>query len=344
MRILMIGGTGFIGPQVVLNLLDRGHHVTLFHRGETEVNLPEEVDHLYGNRQQLLHYSDELRKLQPDVVVDMIALCEQDTSMVVEIFTGNAKRLVTISSQDVYRAYGRVIRTESGPAEPVPINEDAPLRTKLYPYRDEIPRNNDDPHKYLEEYDKIPVEKATMSGPDLPGTVLRLPMVYGQRDNQHRLFNYLRRMDDSRPAIILDDGIASWRTTRGYVENVGAAISLAVTDERATGRIYNVGESEAYSMAEWVKRIGEAAEWAGDIAIVPRERLPAEFVADMNTDQDLVVDTSRIREELGYEEPVSTEVALARTVAWQRQHPPTSIDPRTFNYAGEDAVLATLTP
>jgi nucleoside-diphosphate-sugar epimerase len=274
----------------------------------------------------------------------MFALSERDTRSVVDVFKGIASRLVTVSSQDVYSAYGKVIRIESGPAEPVPINEDAPLRRKLYPYRDEIPRDKDDPYRYLDDYDKIPVEKATMSEPDLPGTVLRLPMVYGQRDNQHRLFNYLRRMDDLRPAIILDDGIASWRTTRGYVENVGAAIALAATDERASGRIYNVGDVEAYGMAEWVKKIGEAAKWPGEIAVLPRENLPKELVADMNTDQDLAVDTTRIREELGYEEPVSTDEALARTVAWERQHPPTSIDPRSFDYATEDSVLSTLKP
>jgi nucleoside-diphosphate-sugar epimerase len=344
MRILIIGGTGFIGPQVVVSLMEKGHDVTLFHRGETEVEFPREPRHICGNRHYLADYRAEFEDLCPEVILDMFALSERDTRAVLVVFKGIAARLVTVSSQDVYRAYGNVIRTESGPVEPVPINEGASLRTKLYPYRDEIPRKKDDPHRYLDDYDKIPVEKATMSEPDLPGTVLRLPMVYGQRDNQHRLFNYLRRMDDSRPAIILDDGIASWRTTRGYVENVGAAISLAVTDERATGRIYNVGESEAYSMAEWVKKIGEAAEWAGDIAIVPRESLPPELIADVNTDQDLVVDTARVREELGYEEPVSTEVALARTVAWQRQHPPATIDPHTFDYATEDAILATLKP
>jgi nucleoside-diphosphate-sugar epimerase len=43
----------------------------------------------------------------------------------------------------------------------------------------------------------------------LPGTVLRLPTVYGPGDYQHRLFEYLKRMDDGRPAILLGEGVAS---------------------------------------------------------------------------------------------------------------------------------------
>lgn len=344
MRILIIGGTRFIGPQVVLNLLDMDHDVTIFHRGENEVELPQKIRHIHGNRHYLSDYRSEIKEFSPDVVLDMIALCERDSKTIIETFKGIAARLVTVSSQDVYRAYGKVIRAEPGPVEPVPLTEDSPLRTKLYPYRDEIPRDRDDPQRFLDDYDKIPVEQAIMNEPELPGTVLRLPMVYGQRDNQHRLFNYLRRMDDRRPAIILDSGIASWRATRGYVENAGAAIALATADERAAGRIYNVGDRGAYSMSEWVKKIGEAAEWAGEIAVVPKENLPSELVADMNTDQDLVADTARIREELGYEQGVDVGEALARTIHWERQHPPSSIDPSTFDYATEDSVLATLNP
>jgi uncharacterized protein YbjT (DUF2867 family) len=48
-----------------------------------------------------------------------------------------------------------------------------------------------------------------------------------------------------------EEGWASWRAPRGYVENVAAALALAATDERATGRIYNVAEWPAYSELDW---------------------------------------------------------------------------------------------
>ncbi|MFM9735660.1 NAD-dependent epimerase/dehydratase family protein, partial [Streptomyces niveiscabiei] len=91
-----------------------------------------------------------------------------------------------------------------------------------------------------------------------PGTVLRLPMVYGPGDRQHRLWSYLKRMDDRRPAILMGATQARWRTTRGYVENVAAAIALAVTDDRAAGRIYNVAELDAPEEAEWAQQIAVA--------------------------------------------------------------------------------------
>ena len=83
-----------------------------------------------------------------------------------------------------------------------------------------------------------------MGAPDLLGTVLRLPAVYGPGDYQHRLFAYVKRMDDWRPAVLLGEGMASWRWTHGYVEDMASAIALAVTDERAAERVYNVGEQD----------------------------------------------------------------------------------------------------
>jgi len=168
-------------------------------------------------------------------------------------------------------------------------------------------------------------------------------MVYGPRDGQHRLFEYLKRMDDGRPAILLGHGLAHWRWTRGYVENVAAAIALAVADERASRRIYNVGAAEALSTADWVRKIGAAAGWKGQVCVVAEEHLPDGLKPGIHTEHHLVTDSTRIREELGYAEVVSQDEALGRTVAWQRAHPPEKIDPGQFDYATEDAVLAELT-
>jgi dTDP-D-glucose 4,6-dehydratase len=62
----------------------------------------------------------------------------------------------------------------------------------------------------------------------------------------------------------------------------------------------------------------------------------------MDTDQHLVTDTTRIREELGYAEPVPRDEALRRTVDWQRAHPPETVDLKAFDYAAEDTLLAEL--
>lgn len=166
-----------------------------------------------------------------------------------------------MSSGGSWRSAVRATRKDPGTPDPVPLKEDAPLREKLYPYG-------------TEEYEKILVERVVMGGLELPGTVLRLPAVYGPGDYQHRLFPYLKRMDEGRAGILLGEGMASWRWTHGYVEDVAAAITLAVVDERAAGRIYNVGEPAPLTWAEWVREIGRVVGWNGEIVPMPKDRLP----------------------------------------------------------------------
>ncbi|HEX9134849.1 MAG TPA: NAD-dependent epimerase/dehydratase family protein [Ktedonobacteraceae bacterium] len=339
MRILVIGGTNFMGPLVVRSLSEQGHEVTVFHRGQTRADLPGGVKELLGDRRPLAGSKVELQRFAPEVVLDMIPAIEQDVREVMSVFGGGARRVVAISSQDVYRAFGRVNGKEAGPVESMPITEESALRENLYPYRGEKPRDQDDPRRWQDDYDKILVERVVMGDAGLPGTILRLPMVYGPGDYQHRLFSYLRRMDDHRPAILLDEAEAQWRWTHGYVENVADAIALAVTDERAAGRIYTVGEPFTFTMAEWVEKIGKTAGWQGRVVVVPRGRLPEPLRWGINAEQDIVVDSSRIRRELGYEERVDLEEALRRTVAWERANPPKEIDPKEYDYAVEDAFV-----
>ena len=253
-------------------------------------------------------------------------------------FRGIAGRIVALSSQDVYRSYGVLWKKEETAPNTTPITEDAPLRTVLYPYR--ALASGEDDFKYT--YDKIPVEQIVMSDADLPGSILRLPAVYGIGDKQHRFFEYIKRMDDKRPAILLKEELARWRWTRGYVENIADAIALATTDERARGRIYNLGEPHTLKESEWVRAVGQAAGWMGKVIIVPKDKLPEHLNTPFDYEHDLEIDTSRIRRELGYAERISREEALRQTVAWERANPPTEVDPKQLDYAAEDVVLATL--
>jgi nucleoside-diphosphate-sugar epimerase len=92
-------------------------------------------------------------------------------------------------------------------------------------------------------------------------------------------------------------------------------------------------------MAEWVGKVGRTAGWQGRVVSVSNGRLPEPLRWGINAEQDIVVDSSRIRRELGYEEQVDLEEALKRTVAWERANPPKEIDPKGFDYLAEDEFL-----
>jgi len=154
--------------------------------------------------------------------------------------------------------------------------------------------------------------------PEILGTVLRLPMVYGPRDRQGRIAEFLQQMDAGKREIHLPESEARWRWTRGYAADMAHAVALAVIDEGAAGRVYNVGEPEALTTEEWVKEIAQAAGWQGEVVVTPKEAPPVGVQMGIDTRQDLVTGTSRIRNELGYAELLPRDEALRRTVAWER--------------------------
>ncbi len=342
MKILIIGGTRFIGPSVVKKLYGQGHDIVLFHRGESNIALPEKIPHILGDRNNLVDFKSRFAKFKPELVLDMAPVTERHAQTVVKVFRGITERVVAISSQDVYQAYGLLLGIEQGDLQPTPTNEDAALRTKLYPYRQDKPRADDDPRKILDDYEKILIERVVMEDKELAGTVLRLPMVYGPLDYQHRFYSYVKRMDDKRPAIIMEKSMADWRSSVGYVENVADAIVLAINNDRARNRIYNVAEPDNLNQAEWVAKIGEAFGWKGKVIVLPKEKLPEKMHADFRSEQDLTVDTSRIRNELGYKEIVPTQEALRITIKWELENPPANINPEDYDYKTEDRILQSI--
>lgn len=307
-------------------LAEREHDVTIFHRGETEADLPSSVRHIHGDFSNFGNHVGELHALSPEVVLDMVPFREEDAQRL-KSFKGVARRVVAISSGDVYRAFGRIGRTEPGPPDPIPLTEASPLREKL--------------SNAGLGYNKTAVEREIMNDPDLSAAILRLPATHGPGDQQHRLFKYLKRMDDQRPFILLDEALANWQWSRGYVEDVAHAIVLAVTNEQAVGRVYNVADPVAFTEAEWVRHIARVHGWKGEVIALPSEKLSpglSSYVWDLR--QQYVVDTSRIRRELGYVEQVPFDEALRRTIEWERANPPEKVDRAQFDYAAEDAAVS----
>lgn len=312
MRVLVLGGTGFSGPFLVRRLDELGHEVTVFHRGQQEADLPASVRRIRGT---LENPTAELRRSAPDVVIHMWAMTEGDARSFLALFGGAAGRAVVISSGDVYRAYGRLQRAESGPPDPAPIAEDGPLRESRYPYAGNAADESSD---WMRRYDKILVEQALLEQRELPVTILRYPAVYGPGDRYHRFRGWLRQIEAGNE-VPLQDTYAQWRWTHGYVENVAEATALAATDARAAGRVYNVGEAETLSVMERVEELGRATGWEGRVLAVRADELPSEQRMPQDFAHHLVMDSTRIRQELGFRERVSRGECLARTVAWERK-------------------------
>jgi 2'-hydroxyisoflavone reductase len=100
LRILILGGTGFIGPYQVRYALSRGHKVTTFNRGKTHPGeLPREVEQLIGDRNGQL---DALKDRQWDVVIDNPTTLPAWVRNAAQILKGNVGRYVLISTISVY--------------------------------------------------------------------------------------------------------------------------------------------------------------------------------------------------------------------------------------------------
>jgi nucleoside-diphosphate-sugar epimerase len=340
MRVLVIGGSGFIGAPLVRQLVEQGHETFVVQRPESRVPIADGARVLRGQHERLDELDPSPRELRPDVVVDLILSSGRQAQALVRAFRGHAGRIVAISSIDVYRAVGVTHGVEAGPLEPLPLREDSALRTKLATYSPQAMEMVRRTFQWVDdEYDKIPVEREVMSDAALPATVLRLPMVYGPGDRLHRFWPVLKRMLDRRPVLVFSEGMAQWRAPRGFVDDVAAAIALAVTEQRAAGRIYNVAESESVSELEWARLIGDALGWRGELLVVPDEMAPPGLRPPGDTRQHWVADSSRIREELGYRERGARSEAMRRTIEWERANPP-AVELTPIDYAAEDAVIA----
>jgi len=339
MRVLVIGGTGFIGTHVVRELLAARHDVVVFHRGRAPAG--PRVLEVIGDRRQFAESTATLHQIAPDVVVDVILSSGRQAHELMRVCRGHAGRVVALSSMDVYRACGVTHRLEDGPLEPLPLKEETSARrTRLQTYPPPQIQMLQQVFGWLdEEYDKIPVEDAILGDGQLPGTILRLPMVYGPRDPLRRFYPIVKRVMDGRRTIPMSADMAGWRGARGYVENVAAAVARAVDSRRAAGRVYNVGDSDTLTELEWAREIAHAMEWDGEFKLLPDDRLPPHLRAPGNTAQHWVADTTRIREELGVSDAIDRREAVRRTVAWERTHSPAGFSPHQFDYRAEDEAL-----
>jgi nucleoside-diphosphate-sugar epimerase len=317
MRILLIGGTRFIGWHIASALVQKEHRVCLFHRGVTPRDGLEAVEEIFGDRCRLPSYRTQFQQFAPEIVIDCIGYTIGDGRNLIEAFRHKVHRLIFISSCDVYRAHAVLHRATDDPFQDTPLREDSPLRTNPFPYR--ALATGPDDWKY--DYDKIPVERMLLDESGFQTTVFRLPAVYGPRDYQHRVEEYLSKMRVGGDAIVLGESLSRWRWSRGYVENIAAAIVHSLSHPLGAAAVFNLADPVALSEQEWVQQIAQAAGYTGKILVVPDEDLPPGLRHPYNFGQDWTIDASRFRTATGFSEPFSIEESLRRTVGRANARP-----------------------
>src|SRR5439155_14480966 len=100
----------------------------------------------------------------------------------------------------------------------------------------------------------------------------------------------------------VQDGWATWRWTHGLAEDVAEAVVLAVVNSSSAGRIYNVGERQAPTMAERLTEFARTIGWRGRVLTLPASELSEADRMPHNFAHHIAYDTTRIRTELGYTE------------------------------------------
>jgi nucleoside-diphosphate-sugar epimerase len=319
MRVVVLGGTRFIGRRIVTELVARGDEVLIVHRGETEpADLPA-CRHLHTPREGFVSVAGEVRSFRPDAVVDTLAMSRADADAVLPHLPD--AQLVLLSSMDVYEAFWLVLQDREG--EAVPLNEDSRLRTVRYPYAVIGGRPSD--------YDKLDVEPSYV---ERGATVLRLAMIYGEHDHQRREEFILRRVRAGRTRIPV--GAGTWLWTRCYVGDVASAVLATLGRAGVAGETVNIGEPAVRSMRGWAEDILTAAGHEAELVTVPDATVPEDLSITRSVAQHIVFDGYKAADVLGWR-PVDVQASLRRSVAWHLAHPPADADP---DFSADDSALA----
>lgn len=155
----------------------------------------------------------------------------------------------------------------------------------------------------------------------LPVTILRPPLVYGPgvRANFLRLMRWVDR------GVPLPFGAVDNRRSLVYVGNLADAVLAALQSERESADVYFVSDDEDLSTAELIRRLGSALERRVRLVPVPPALLRGALRMLGRGDEagrllgSLCVDTSRIRNDLGWRPPYSVTEGLAETARAYRQ-------------------------
>jgi UDP-glucose 4-epimerase len=325
MRVLVLGGTRFIGRAIVEDLVATGHEVTIAHRGEREPDDMPAVEHIHVARERWGEHAARFAAVRADAVIDCLALSGDDARAALTAIPAGM-HCVVLSSQDVYRAFASLNSARDSDA--VPIDETAPLREDRYPYRGRGPEH--------EWYSKRDVEDAYLAR---GAVVLRVPATFGEHDNQRREEFVLRRVRSRRRSIPIGGGGFLW--TRGWVRDIARGVRLAAQNPETAGEVFNLGEERSWSVRLWAQRILECARAEAELVEVAEDAVPADLsITSGRLSQHVLVSSARARARLGYTD-TDAMTALRSSVDWHLRHPP---EIENNDFSADDAALERRVP
>jgi hypothetical protein len=137
--------------------------------------------------------------------------------------------------------------------------------------------------------------------------------------------------------------------SRGFAENIAHGIMLAVDNPAASaGQSYNICDERVLSNREWIRLIDQVMNHEFEFIEIPFEVLPSGFHAaptQVLFPYHRVMDITKIKQQLGYQDVVSSERAIELTVKWYLENPLPPGGEREknmgdpFDYAGEDQFI-----
>jgi 2'-hydroxyisoflavone reductase len=292
LRVLILGGTGFIGPRFVDAALARGHQVAVFNRGTNAARVPANVEQLVGSRPDEL---DAIRNRDWDAVID---LAVYDATWVAKLGAAIADRTAHytfISTEHVFTIPDRFTGT---------IVEGDAVATR---------DTSDDMYAIVKAESELAAEEW------FPGRtlVLRPNYLVGPGDFQGHLdFLAVRLSQPQRPVLVAGDPTSPVQFLD--VRDLGNW-AIDVIERKLTGTFNASGPAEPLSYGELLDAVAAATGTSADFAWVPAEALdtpadrerfgPALFWTDRGYGNRCRIDNSRARAEGFRTRPLSETLA-----------------------------------
>ncbi|HVI76257.1 MAG TPA: NAD-dependent epimerase/dehydratase family protein [Anaeromyxobacteraceae bacterium] len=318
MRVLVIGGTRFVGYLFTWRLLAQGHRVTLLHRGTMPDPFGDRVERLRGDRTGP-EFARLLAGRDFDASVDFAAYSGEDGRQAAQVLAGRVGHHVHVSTGQVYLV--RVPRPALAAREE---DYEGPV----------MPRPAGGPDLAEWEYGmgKRACEDALAEAFErlrFPATRIRVPMVNGERDYFRRLETYLWRLLDGGP-LLLPDG-APPRTRHVHGDEVARFLAGILGRPATFGRAFNLAQEETPSLPELIAKLRAIVGSRSELVpvapdAVERAGLDPLALSPLSTPWMSFVDPTRARDELGFRH-LPLEAYLGRIAASFLAHPPLAPPP-----------------